>query len=175
MKTSVAISLLSCSVERSAAPSRRACFGAVALMLSDTDAGTEPRRPWRSTLAAVAPSRISWVSERVLGEKPWVPTCSDSSRFVLPVPLRPVTRTNPGSKLELQPGIRPEVAKRDLGDDQPASLIGMIRYQNESSEEVISPGRSGLMSFNRTVSPRTASTPSARNSALNPISSGSPV
>ena len=82
----------------------------------------------------------------------------------------------PRLERELQPGIRPEVAERDLGDDQPASLIGMIRYQNESSSaDVIRPGRSGLISFSRTVSPRTESTPSARNSALKPISSGSPV
>jgi hypothetical protein len=33
---------------------------------------------------------------RVRGEKPCVPTCSDSSRFVLPAPFRPTTNTTPG-------------------------------------------------------------------------------
>ena len=90
--------------------------------------------------------------------------------------VRPRDENEPRLERELEPGIRPEVAERDLGDDQPASLIGMIRYQNESSSaDVIRPGRSGLISFRRTVSLRTASTPSARNSALKPISSGSPV
>lgn len=81
-----------------------------------------------------------------------------------------------GLELELEPGVRPEVAERDVGDDQPARRIGMIRYQNESSPAaVIRPGRNGLISFRRTVSPVTESIPSARNSALKPISSGSPV
>ena len=176
MKTSVASSLRSCSAERSTAPSRRARLGSVALRATETDTGTVPRRPVSSTRPAVAPWRISCMSERVRGEKPCVPTCSDSSRFVLPAPFAPGDENEPRLERELEPGIRPEVAERDLGDDQPASLIGMIRYQNESSSaDVIRPGRSGLISFRRTVSLRTASTPSARNSALKPISSGSPV
>jgi hypothetical protein len=47
--------------------------------------------------AAASPKRISWASERVRGEKPCVPTCSDSRRFVLPAPFGPTTRTTPGS------------------------------------------------------------------------------
>ena len=44
-----------------------------------------------------APKRTSCASARVRGEKPCVPTCSDSSRFVLPAPFGPVTSTSPGS------------------------------------------------------------------------------
>ncbi len=51
----------------------------------------------------------------------------------------------------------------------------MIRYENVSPGEVMSPGRSGLISFSSTVSDCTASSPSRRKSALKPISSGSPV
>ena len=51
----------------------------------------------RRTRAAVSPKRISCASWRVRGEKPCVTTCSDSSRFVLPTPLRPTTSTIPGS------------------------------------------------------------------------------
>ena len=46
----------------------------------------------------VSPKRISSASERVRGENPWVPTCSDSSRFVLPAPFAPTARTSPGSR-----------------------------------------------------------------------------
>jgi hypothetical protein len=37
------------------------------------------------------------------GEKPCVPTCSDSSRFVLPAPFGPDGEHEPGSQLELEP------------------------------------------------------------------------
>ena len=43
------------------------------------------------------PRRISCASARVRGEKPCVPTCSDSSRFVLPAPFGPMTSTSPGT------------------------------------------------------------------------------
>ena len=43
------------------------------------------------------PKRIKLASLRVRGENPWVPTCSDSSRFVLPAPFGPTTSTSPGS------------------------------------------------------------------------------
>src|SRR6185503_12591661 len=51
----------------------------------------------RATRAASWPKRTSCASARVRGEKPCVPTCSDSSRFVFPAPLGPVTSTRPGS------------------------------------------------------------------------------
>ena len=76
---------------------------------------------------------------------------------------------------ELEPRVRAEVAERELADDQPASRIGMIRYQKSSPSAVIRPGRSGLISFSATSSAATDSMPSRRNSALKPISIGSPV
>ena len=89
----------------------------------------------------------------------------------------------PWLELELEPRIRAHVAERNLLHDQvgslldaqPASRIGMIRYQNASPSALRSPGRSGLMSFSWTPSDVTDSSPSRRNSALNPISSGSPA
>ena len=51
----------------------------------------------------------------------------------------------------------------------------MIRYQKLSSGETTSPGRNGLMSLSCTLSVDTASSPSRRNSGLNPISRGSPA
>ena len=59
--------------------------------------GVCPRRPSSRIRAAVSPKRISSASDRVRGEKPWVPTCSDSSRFVLPAPFGPTASTSPGS------------------------------------------------------------------------------
>ena len=176
MKTSVESSDRSCSADRSGAPSRVARRG-----LARAEASRLRRQASvlacraSSILAACSPWRISCASDRVRGENPCVPTCSDSSRFVLPAPFAPGHEDEARLEGQLEPGVRPEVAKRDRRDDQPASLIGMIRYQNESSADVIRPARSGLISFMRTVSPRTDSTPSARNSALKPISSGSPV
>ena len=57
-----------------------------------------PRRPRSEIRERSAPVRTSCASMRVRGEKPCVPTCSDSSRFVLPVPLRPTTRMTPGAR-----------------------------------------------------------------------------
>ena len=44
---------------------------------------------------------------------------------------------------ELQARVRADVRQEDRADDQPASLIGMIRYQKSSPGPWISPGRSG--------------------------------
>ena len=43
--------------------------------------------------------------------------------------VRPDDEREPRLQAELEPGIRAEVAKRDRRDDQPASRIGMIRYE----------------------------------------------
>src|SRR5581483_6061716 len=75
---------------------------------------------------------------------------------------------------QLEARVRAEVRERDRGDDQPASRIGMIRYQKSSAGPWISPGRSGSISRSRSSSPDADSIPSRRKSALNPISSGSP-
>jgi len=87
---------------------------------------------------------------------------------------------DPGLERELEPRIRAEVPERDRADDQaglaqPASRIGMIRYQKLSSGDTMRPGRSGLMSLSCTESVETASSPSRRKSGLKPISSGSPA
>jgi hypothetical protein len=50
-------------------------------------------------------------------------------------PVRPDGKDQTGRQLEIQSGVRAEVAERDLRDDQPASLIGMIRYEKASSGE----------------------------------------
>src|SRR6266516_4564471 len=92
---------------------------------------------------------------------------------------------DPGLQLELEPGVGAEIAKRQLADGepaggrvtgaQPASRIGMMRYQKLSSCAAISPGLSGLIRRSCTVSPATASSPSRRKSGLKPISIGSPA
>ena len=51
----------------------------------------------------------------------------------------------------------------------------MIRYVKSSLSPWSTAGRSGLISFSRSSSPPTDSMPSRRNSALKPISSGSPA
>ena len=51
----------------------------------------------------------------------------------------------------------------------------MIRYQKSPSAPSIRPGRKGLISVSTSSSLAADSTPSRRNSALNPISKGSPV
>ena len=68
--------------------------------------------------AAASPKRISCASVRVRGEKPCVPTCSDSSRFVLPAPFGPTTSTRPGVSPSSSARVRAEVAERDRLDDQ---------------------------------------------------------
>ena len=50
----------------------------------------------------------------------------------------------------------------------------MIRYQKSSASPWIKPGRNGLISLSVISSSETDSIPSRRNSALKPISSGSP-
>ena len=96
--------------------------------MSESSTGAVARRPLNATRAAVSPKRISCASWRVRGENPCVPTWSDSSRFVLPAPFRPTTSTTPGVEGEVERRVRPVLAERDVLADQPASLIGMIRY-----------------------------------------------
>src|SRR5262249_483207 len=82
----------------------------------------------------------------------------------------------PRLQLELELGVGAVVPERNGADDQPASRIGMIRYRKSSLPSAWStPGRSGLISRKRSVPPGTDSIPSRRNSALKPISSGSPA
>jgi len=65
----------------------------------------------------------------------------------LPGSVRPRDEHDSGFELQLEPGVRAEVPERDLADDQPASRIGMIRYQKLSSGDTIRPGRRGLISL----------------------------
>src|SRR5581483_10923920 len=90
-------------------------------------------------------------------------------------PVRAHREHQPGLERQLQALVGAELAQLQLADDQPASRMGMIRYQNASPSAVISPGRSGLISFRSISSDGTDSSPSRRKSALKPISSGSPV
>ena len=62
--------------------------------------------------------------------------------------VRAVQKHDSRLEAKLQAGVRAEVPERDLADDQPASRIGMIRYQKLSSGEAIRPGRRRLMSLN---------------------------
>src|SRR5215218_8980479 len=89
--------------------------------------------------------------------------------------VRPGHEHDAGGERELELGVRAKAPKRGSPDDQPASLIGMIRYRKSSVSPWMSPGRSGLMSLSLTVSSTTDSRPSRRKSALKPISSGSPA
>src|SRR6187431_3139270 len=94
----------------------------------------------------------------------------------LPHPVRAHDQDEARPEVEVEPLVRADGAQRDPAEKrQPASLIGMIRYWKSSSSERIRPGRSGLMRRRSISSASTDSTPSRRNSALNPISSGSPV
>ena len=65
----------------------------------------------------------------------------------LSCPVRAVQEHDSRLEAELQAGVRAEVPERDLADDQPASRIGMIRYEKLSSGDVMSPGRNRLMSL----------------------------
>ena len=67
--------------------------------------------------------------------------------------VRAVEKHDPGLQAQLERGVRTEVAKRDVADDQPASRMGMIRYEKLSSGAAMRPGRSRLMSLRCTVSP----------------------
>src|SRR5262249_29474097 len=80
-----------------------------------------------------------------------------------------------GLQHQLEPLVRAKVAERSGFDDQPGRRIGMTRYVKSSASSVRIAGRSGLISFIFTSSPSTDSSPSRRNSALKPISSGSPL
>src|SRR5207244_4519605 len=50
-------------------------------------------------------------------------------------------------EVELETRVRAVVAKRDRGDDQPASRMGMIRYEKSAPLPFITAGRSGLIRF----------------------------
>src|SRR5438105_1949968 len=89
--------------------------------------------------------------------------------------VRPRREDEPRPERELEPLVRPEAAERDRLDDQPGRRIGMTRYVKSSPSPWITAGRRGLMSFTRTSSLSSSSRPSRRKSALNPISSTSPV
>ena len=65
----------------------------------------------------------------------------------LPGSVRAVQQHDSGLKLELQTWVRAKVSERYVADDQPASRIGMIRYQKLSSGDAMSPGRKRLMSL----------------------------
>ena len=100
VNTSVAISRRSELRRREA---RAVQLGALRLARRAGAPGRRSTTPARVPLdpdrgAAGVPNRISCASLRVRGEKPCVPTCSDSSRFVLPAPFRPTTRTTPGAR-----------------------------------------------------------------------------
>ncbi len=131
-----------------------------------------PRRPARTSCASCArPER-----------EPLGRDVHRLEQVRLPGAVRARDEDEPRLERELEPWVRADVAERDLlhdqlwrSHDQPASRIGMIRYQKASPSALIRPGRSGLMSFSWTPSALTDSSPSRRNSALNPISSGSPV
>ena len=97
MNTSVASSRRSDSGDGSRAPFSRASFGRPVRSVTLADTGRVPSAPSTDTRPADSPKRISCASVRVRGEKPCVATCSASSRFVLPTPLRPVTSTMPSS------------------------------------------------------------------------------
>ena len=128
VKTSVESSRRSDSAEGSRAPFSRASFACPCRSVTVASTGDGPRRPATDTRAAVSPKRISWPSWRVRGEKPCVARWSDSSRFVLPTPLRPTTRTTPAASVEVERRVRPVLTERYAIDDQPARRIGMIRY-----------------------------------------------
>ena len=93
----------------------------------------------------------------------------------LPGAVRPVQQDDPRLEGQLERGVRAKVTKGDLVDDQPASRMGMIRYQKLSAGASMRPGRRRLMSLSCTVSAETASRPSRRKSGLKPISSSSPA
>ena len=97
VKTSVATSERSCSAARSGEPLTRARLPSPGRSVTWSSSGAPPRSPRTSTRAACSPKRTSCASERVRGEKPCVPTCSASSRFVLPAPFGPTASTSPGS------------------------------------------------------------------------------
>ena len=133
MKTSVEDWLRSSSAARRRAPFTSARLPSPAESATAIWTCVCPRTPSSRMRAACSPKRISSASERVRGENPCVPTCSDSSRFVLPAPFAPDRENQPGLERQLQTGVRAEVREEDRGDDQPARRIGMIRYQKSSS------------------------------------------
>jgi len=65
----------------------------------------------------------------------------------LPGTVGTVKKYDTGLESKLQAGVRAEVPERDLANDQPASRIGMIRYQKLSSGEAMRPGRKRLISL----------------------------
>ena len=96
MKTSVDTSDRSCSAARSGAPFSFAFFASPGRSVTSIPSRDVPRSPASSIRAASAPKRTSCASLRLRGEKPCVPTCSASSRFVLPAPFSPTASTRPG-------------------------------------------------------------------------------
>jgi hypothetical protein len=61
--------------------------------------------------------------------------------------VRAGDKHDPGLELDLEARVRAKVPESDVADDQPASRMGMIRYQKLSSGETIRPGLSGLINL----------------------------
>ena len=175
MKTSVDTIVRSCSAARSGAPFSFARFPSPRRTVTSSSSPTSPRRPATAARAPSAPNRTTCESVRVRGENPCVATCTASSRFVLPTPFGPTSEHEPRLQCQLEPLVGAKVAERSGLDDQPGRRIGMTRYVKSSASSVRIAGRSGLISFIFTSSPSIDSSPSFRNSALKPISSGSPL
>ena len=79
--------------------------------------------------------------------EPLRPDVETLEKVCLPRAVRTMNEHDTRLELELQAGVRTKVPERDLADDQPASRIGMIRYQKLSSGDTMSPGRRRLMSL----------------------------
>jgi len=82
---------------------------------------------------------MSCASARVRGEKPCVPTCSDSSRFVFPTPFGPTASTSPGCSSSSSRFVTTEASELNPVDDQPGRRIGMTRYVKSSPSPWITP------------------------------------
>lgn len=68
----------------------------------------------------------------------------------------------PRLEVEVEIGVRAEVAKCEVRDDQSGSRMGMMRYRKPSSGPCNSPGRSGLIRRSWISSPPMDSMPSWR-------------
>ena len=100
VNTSVATSERNCSAARSGAPFTFARLLSPSSSVTSSCTSLSPLRPYKAIRPARSPKRTSCASARVRGEKPCVPTCSDSSKFVLPAPFGPTTSTSPDSRFK---------------------------------------------------------------------------
>ena len=128
MKTSVESSRRSDSADASRAPFRSASFAWPSRSVSETPTGAEPRRAgeFDSRRALAEANQLRVVS--CAGREPLRGDVQRLEQVRLAGAVSTDHEDDPLREVEVERRVRPVLTERYVIADQPASLIGMIRY-----------------------------------------------